>query len=159
MTPTVHAVRAAGTWAATLEIDHIALDHDRRHRRRLLLTTAGGAELLLDLPHTRRLHEGDGLQLAHGIVRVTAAPEPVMDIHAPSDTLMRIAWHLGNRHLPVQLHATHLRIRADHVIATMIAGLGGHVHARNAPFEPEGGAYAPSSHAHNHAGDHDHAHE
>jgi urease accessory protein len=75
-----------------------------------------------------------------------------MDIHAAPDALMRIAWHLGNRHLPVQMLDGALRIRADHVIADMVAGLGGHVHALDAPFQPEGGAYAAAAH-HHHPGD------
>jgi urease accessory protein len=73
-----------------------------------------------------------------------------MDIHAAPDSLMRIAWHLGNRHLPVQMLDGALRIRADHVIADMVAGLGGHVHALDAPFQPEGGAYAAAAHHHHH---------
>ncbi len=83
-----------------------------------------------------------------GIVRVCARPEPLLDIHAhaPAD-LARIAWHLGNRHLPVQLLGTHLRIRADHVIEAMVRGLGGHVAHVEAPFDPEAGAYAGGHHA------------
>ena len=90
------------------------------------------------------------------VVRVVARPEPLLDIHAHDHAaLVRIAWHLGNRHLPVQLEGTHLRIRADHVIADMVRGLGGHVHPIDAPFDPEPGAYAAAPHTHHHD-DHEH---
>ena len=128
------------------------IDFDRRHRRRIVLTTVGGDELLLDLPQAVRLRDGDGLELADGrIVRVVAQPEPLLEIHAhgPAE-LVRIAWHLGNRHLPVQLLGDRIRIRADHVIAEMVHGLGGHAHAIDAPFDPEGGAYAGGHHHHHH---------
>ncbi len=148
MSARVQDVRAAGEWPAAQEIDTIMLDFDQRHRRRVRLVTASGRDLLLDLPQARRLRDGDGLVLADGLVRVQAASEAVMDIQAAPDTLVRIAWHLGNRHLPVQMLDQALRIRADHVISDMVAGLGGHVHALDAPFQPEGGAYAAAAHHH-----------
>ena len=115
-----------------------------------MLTTEAGAELLLDLPQAVRLRDGDGLLLDDGrIVRVAAKPEPLLEIHAHSPAeLVRIAWHLGNRHLPVQLEGDRIRIRADHVIADMVHGLGGHARAIDAPFDPEGGAYAGGHHHH-----------
>jgi len=148
----------AGTWDAAREVDRVLIDFDRRHRRRIVLRTERGAELLLDLPQAARLRDGDGLQLGdESVIRVCAQPEALLDIHAhaPGD-LVRIAWHLGNRHLPVQLHGSHLRIRADHVIEAMVRGLGGHMTAVEAPFDPEAGAYA-GGHRHAHDGDdHDH---
>ena len=149
-----YGVHAAGTWAAADEIDSVVLDYDQRHRRRLRLTTAGGQYVLLDLPRARRLRDDDGLQTGAGIIRVVAAAEQVMDIFAPPAALIRIAWHLGNRHLPVQLREDSLRVRHDHVIASMIAGLGGHVHELHASFDPEEGAYAQAGHGHAH----DHSH-
>jgi len=88
-------------------------------------------------------------------VLVRAAPEPLMEIHAHDALHMaRIAWHIGNRHLAAEIGDGFLRIRADHVIAAMIEGLGGHVHALKAPFNPEGGAYGGgrvlSHHGHSH---------
>ena len=145
------AVLPAGTWSGT-PADTVLIDFDRRHRRRIQLTTEAGADLLLDLPQAVRLRGGDGLQCDDGrIVRVEARPEPLLDIHAhgPAD-LVRIAWHLGNRHLPVQLLGDHIRIRADHVIADMVRGLGGHVRAVDAPFDPEAGAYAGGGGHHHH---------
>jgi urease accessory protein len=146
----------AGTWSGAT--DEVLIDFDRRHRRRIVLTTQSGHELLLDLPQAVRLRDGDGLKLEDGgVVRVCARPEPLLEIHAHDDgELVRIAWHLGNRHLPVQLLGDRIRIRADHVIAEMVEGLGGHVEAIEAPFDPEAGAYAPGVGHHHHHGDDDH---
>jgi urease accessory protein len=155
------SVLKAGHWPPGARAsDAVALDFDHRHRRRVLLTTEAGREILLDLGETVRLGDGDGLVLdSGGIVRVIAAPEAVLDIHAQPAVLLRIAWHLGNRHLPVQMLEGALRIRADHVIAAMVAGLGGHVHARAAPFDPEPGAYAGAQAPHGHGHDHGHHHD
>jgi urease accessory protein len=153
-------VLPAGTWDATAEIDHVLIDFDRRHRRRILLRTEGGRDVLLDLPQAVRLRHGDGLRLEDGgIVRVVARPEKLLEIHAHSDAeLVRIAWHLGNRHLPVQLIGERIRIRVDHVIAEMVELLGGHVEEIEAPFDPEAGAYA-GGHQHAHDDDDDHHHD
>jgi urease accessory protein len=89
-------------------------------------------------------------------VLVCARPETLLEIHAHDDAqLVRIAWHLGNRHLPVQLDGDRIRIRADHVIAEMVKGLGGHVETIEAPFDPEAGAYAGGGHGHHHHHDGD----
>lgn len=153
------AVLPAGTWGDAA-IDTVLIDFDRRHRRRIQLVTEAGAEFLLDLPQAARLRDGDGLQLEDGrVVAVKARPEPLLDIHAHDAAgLVRIAWHLGNRHLPVQMLGSHIRIRADHVIEAMVRGLGGHVHAVEAPFDPEAGAYA-GGHGHHHDDDDDHDHD
>jgi len=142
------AVLPAGSWSGPVA-DSVLIDFDRRHRRRIQLVTEGGGEVLLDLPQAVRLRDGDGLQTEAGIVRVVARPEPLLDIHAHDAAgLVRIAWHLGNRHLPVQMLGDHIRIRADHVIAEMVRGLGGHVREIDAPFDPEAGAYAGGGHHH-----------
>ncbi len=146
----VEFIRPAGMWDGRAT-ECVLIDFDRRHRRRHVLVAESGLELLLDLPQAVRLRDGDGLTLADGrMVRVVAAPEALLEIHAhgPAE-LVRIAWHLGNRHLPVQLLGDRMRIRADHVIADMVRGLGGHAHAIEAPFDPEAGAYA-GGHAHAH---------
>ncbi len=147
------SVLPAGSWTGA--IDEVLIDFDRRHRRRIVLTTQSGQELLVDLPHAVRLRDGDGLALDDGgIVRVRARPEPLLEIHAHDDgELVRIAWHLGNRHLPVQLLRDRIRIRVDHVIQEMVEGLGGHVEPIEAAFDPEAGAYAPGA---GHGHDHDH---
>ena len=141
--PRASRVLASGAWAEPA-VDRVVLDFDLRHRRRAVLRTEGGREVMLDLVSAARLRDGDGLCLDEGgIVCVVAKLEPVLDIQAgDSASLVRIAWHLGNRHLPVQILGDVLRIRADHVIAGMVAGLGGQATAREAPFDPEPGAYA-----------------
>ena len=148
--PRASRVAASGAWAEPA-VDLVVLDFDLRHRRRAMLRTEGGREVLLDLVAAARLRDGDGLCLDEGgIVRVVAKPEPVLDIRAgDAAALVRVAWHLGNRHLPVQVLGDVLRIRADHVIAGMVAGLGGTATAREAPFDPEPGAYA-GGHGHDH---------
>lgn len=152
------AILPAGSWSDA--IDEVLIDFDRRHRRRIVLTTQAGRDLLIDFPQAVRLRDGDGLALEDGgIVRVRARPEPLLEIHAHDDAeLVRIAWHLGNRHLPVQLLGNRIRIRADHVIRDMVEGLGGHVHAIEAPFDPEAGAYAPGAGHHHHHDDGDETH-
>ncbi|MEO1244097.1 MAG: urease accessory protein UreE [Pseudomonadota bacterium] len=130
-------------------VEEVSLSFDERHRRRIRMTTVSGKAFLLDLPKTRALADGDLLELEDGsLVRVAARPETVADICCEiPDGLTRIAWHLGNRHWPTQVLAESLRIRHDHVLVDMVRGLGGEVTVREAPFQPEGGAYA---------GDHDH---
>ena len=145
----------------------ITLDRAQRHRRRVVLTTDGGQQLLLDLPEATYLADGDALVLDDGgLVLVKAAPEDLLAIHAHDPLqLARIAWHLGNRHTPCEMTADALYIQPDHVLAEMVAGLGGHVHAVRRPFEPEGGAYGGNGplvkghgHAHGHSHAHSHAH-
>ena len=147
------AVLPTATWNPSAAVDTVLLDHDHRHRRRIALHTQSGAELLLDLPQAGRLRDGDGLALeGGGVVVVRATPEPLIEIDAHSAAaLMRIAWHLGNRHVPVQVLDRKLLIRADHVLADLVKQLGGHVTEIDAAFDPEPGAYAES---HHHRDDH-----
>jgi urease accessory protein len=148
----------AGAWDTTREVDRVLIDYDRRFRRRIVLATVLGGEVLIDLPQAVRLRDGDGLQVSAGIVRVCAQAEDLMEIHAHDESdLVRIAWHLGNRHLPVQLLGEYIRIRADHVIGEMVEGLGGHVDLIQAPFDPEAGAYSGGGHHHHHGDDDHHA--
>ena len=102
-----------------------------------------GRDILLDLPHARHLRDGDGLVLDDGaVIRVVALPERLLAITAPDPhRLLRLAWHLGNRHLPTALGPDRLLIRDDPVIAAMIRGLGGDARPVEAPFDPETGAY------------------
>ena len=119
-----------------------------RHRRRVRLVADSGESFLLDLARAHHLTDGDGLELdTGGFIGVRAAPEPIFEIEAANRAaLLRIAWHLGNRHLPLQVTGERLRIRADHVIADMVTGLGGRVTRLQAPFDPEIGAYAAATH-------------
>ena len=149
-------VLSAGAWDRERRIDEVLIDYDRRFRRRIVLTTVSGREVLIDQPVAVRLRDGDGLAVEGGVVAVRAKAEACMDIHAHDEgELVRIAWHLGNRHLPVQLIGETIRIRADHVIRDMVEGLGGHVDEVDAPFDPEAGAYA-GGHHHHHDDDHEH---
>ena len=130
--------------------DTIELDFDQRHRRRIAMTSRSGREFLLDLPRAAVIQHGDGLELDDAtVIIVHAKPEAVADITASDPQhLNRIAWHLGNRHLPTEIHDRCLRIREDHVIVDMVRQLGGQVTLKQAPFHPEGGAYARHSHDH-----------
>ena len=154
----IETILPAGTWDVIRETDQVLIDYDRRFRRRIVLATTRGNEILIDLPQAVRLKDGDGLDTGSGVVRVRAKPEPLMEIHAHNEAdLIRIAWHLGNRHLPVQLLGDRIRIRADHVIGDMVGHLGGHVDMVEAAFDPETGAYA-GGHHHHHDDDDDRHH-
>jgi urease accessory protein len=160
-------VRGAGTWTADAA-DTVVLEFDDRHRRRTTMQGVRGLTFLLDLPEAVMLRAGDGLALEDGrIVEVVAAPEPLVEIKAAAPReLVRLAWHIGNRHLPAQLMPNAIRIRRDHVIEEMLRGLGAKLVAIEAPFDPEGGAYAPGAahghaelaHGHDHHHDHGHHH-
>jgi urease accessory protein len=152
------AVRTAGHWDTTSAIDQIALDaHDRR-RRRVVLTGERGTTFLLDLPQAAALRDGDGLVLDGGaIVRVVGRPEPLVEIvAADAHQLARLAWHIGNRHIDVQIVGDRLRIRRDHVIEDMLRGLGARLATIEAPFDPEPGAYEHHHHGHRHDDHHHH---
>jgi urease accessory protein len=144
-------IRSAGTWNASAAIDHVVLDADERHRRRITLTGEGGTAFLLDLPHATALRDGDGLVLEDGaIIRVAGKPEPLVEIAVASpQELARLAWHIGNRHTDVQVVGETLRIRRDHVLEDMLRGLGARLTPIEAPFDPEHGAYG---HQHHHDG-------
>ncbi len=160
-------VIAAGQWTGT-PADTVVLDFDERYRRRVAMAGVGGLAFLLDLAEVAMLRGGDGLRLEDGrIVEVVAAPEPLAEIRAVDWlVLARVAWHLGNRHLPTEILPKALRIRRDPVIEAMADGLGARVIALEAPFNPEGGAYVKSEkgaagrhdHDHDHSHGHDHAH-
>jgi urease accessory protein len=152
-------VRGQHRWSES-PADTVVLDFDDRHRRRMAMTGTRGLEFLLDLENAVALRGGDALVLEDGrLVEVVAAPEPLVEIRGSDPQhLVRVAWHLGNRHLPTQITARGLRIRRDHVIEAMVKGLGARLIEIEAPFDPEGGAYAGDGHAHAAASEtHDHA--
>jgi urease accessory protein len=153
-------VIAAGGWSGE-PADSVVLDYDDRHRRRTTMKATRGLEFLLDLEEAVLLRGGDALKLEDGrLVEVVAAPEPLAEIRAADmAALVRVAWHLGNRHLPTELTRRALRIRRDPVIEEMAKGLGATVVGIDAPFNPEGGAYAKGGHGgHDHGHGHGHAH-
>ena len=140
-------------WPSEKARDTVTLAYDDRHRRRLRLESDAGEPFLLDLAETGVLEEGDGLALSDGSwLAVKAKPEPLIEVTAADATeLARLAWHLGNRHLPVEIDGARLLIREDHVIAAMLEALGAHLRHIEAPFSPERGAYhAAAQHHHDH---------
>jgi urease accessory protein len=141
-------VKEAGGWQEAAAIDRVLLDADGRFRRRMLLTGESGTTFLLDLPRPTPLREGDGLVLDDGsIVRVDGKPERLVEIGAANaQDLVRLAWHLGNRHTDVEIVGGKLRIRRDHVLEAMLRGLGATITEIEAPFHPEAGAYGQHGH-------------
>jgi len=139
----------SGFHAAT---DKLELDFVHRTKSRLRARLASGAEAGLFLPRGTILRGGQKLIARDGrIVEVVAAREDLLEVRcADALELARAAYHLGNRHVPVELGEGWLRIQADHVLETMLIGLGGEVSALRAAFEPEAGAYAQG---HQHAGE------
>ncbi|MEJ6399141.1 urease accessory protein UreE [Yoonia sp. 208BN28-4] len=151
---TSHTLARAGTWSDA--IDRCVLTYDDRFLRRKVLQTVSDAALLVDLTSTTSVNHGDAFQLDRGaFVAVEAAPEPLLSI---TGDLVRLAWHIGNRHTPCQIEAERLLIQDDPVIGHMLAHLGATIRSVNAPFTPEGGAYGHGrTHAHEHvATAHDH---
>jgi urease accessory protein len=140
-------VLKAGSWQAA-PLDRVTLSYDERHRRRLRFLAEAGTEFLLDLPRTTVLRAGDGLRLEDGrVILVAAADEPLLEVTAAdSEQLARLAWHIGNRHLPAQIATGRILIREDSVIEDMLKGLGATVRHLAEPFTPEPGAY-DGSHA------------
>lgn len=162
--PRASTVLAAGSWNPDRASAWIASTYDGRHRRRVAMHASGGLEFLLDLPEARALRDGDGLLLDDGrVVRVVASPEPVADVFAQPHLLLRVAWHIGNRHIPCELLPDRIRIARDHVLEAMVQGLGARVERVEAPFQPEAGAYAQGGHGHatgtRHGHHHEHPHE
>jgi urease accessory protein len=144
--------RPAGHWPKEKAAGTLTLDFDARHRRRIRLTADHGEDVLLDLPKAVAMADGDGLQLEDGRwLQIRAAAELIVEVrHKDPDQLMRLAWHLGNRHLPTDIRNQVLRIRPDHVIEDMLHGFGADLVTVQAPFQPEGGAYSRQAHLHNH---------
>jgi urease accessory protein len=151
--------RRAGHWPKEKTAGTLTLDFDGRHRRRIRLSADQGEDVLLDLPKAIAMADGDGLQLDDGRwLKIRAAAELIVEVrHKDPQQLARLAWHLGNRHLPTEIRDHVLRIRPDHVIEHMLHGFGAELEKVQAPFQPEGGAYGDHGHHHNHGdGGHDH---
>jgi urease accessory protein len=144
--------RPAGHWPKENVAGTLTLDFDARHRRRIRLTADEGEDILLDLPKAVAMADGDGLQLEDGRwLMIQAAAEHLVEIrHKDPSQLVRLAWHLGNRHLPTEVRGYVLRIRPDHVIEEMLHGFGAELAQVQGPFQPEGGAYG-NGHGHPHS--------
>jgi urease accessory protein len=135
---TASKIHPAGHWPS-LATGRVTLGYDERFLRRKRLEMAGGEGFMVDLAETTNLHAGDAFELSDGrLIEVVAAEEDVLVI---TGDLPRLAWHIGNRHTPCEIRADRLIIRADHVLAAMLAGLGAGVLPARMPFTPEGGAY------------------
>jgi urease accessory protein len=137
----VRDILPTGSWDAAKATGTVTLGWDDRHRRRIRLKSDQGDEIMLDLAQAARLGDGDGLETGAGIYRVVAAPEDVMVIGPGTAGLARLAYHLGNRHLEMEIGTDHLIIRLDEVIGEMVLHLGGTVETVRRPFTPEDGAY------------------
>ena len=146
----IAGIADAGTWDRSRAVDRILLDAGDRQRRRIVLTTEKGMKLLLDFAEPMMLRDGDGLVLDDGsIVTVAGQAEHLIEISAkaPLD-LVRLAWHIGNRHTDAQFTDKAFRIRRDHVLEEMVKGLGAITKDVEAPFDPE--PAAPHGHHHGH---------
>lgn len=130
--------------------EQLILPFERRQKSRLRTQLATGEEVGLFLPRGTILRGGDRLQGSDGrVVLVVAAPEPSLLVTAATEReLARAAYHLGNRHVPLQVGDGWLRLGADYVLRDMLDGLGVQVSEDTAPFEPEAGAYGGHVHRH-----------
>jgi urease accessory protein len=146
----------------------VVLDWDVRQKSRFETTDSLGRTLGVFLPRGTVIRGGDVLITEEGaMVRVIAAPQSVLKIthcteHGSFFDLIRAAYHLGNRHVPIELKPDHLKIEPDHVLADMLRAMHLIVQAVDEPFEPESGAYSSGGHAHHghsHGADHDHKHD
>jgi urease accessory protein len=142
--------------------DSLTLDFDgrRKSRQRIVLDSGATADLLL--PRGTVLRQGDRLRGDDGSIIAVHAAAETLSVAATDDHLLlaRVAYHLGNRHLPVEITSTGLQYQHDHVLDTMVQRLGLEVRVQEGPFQPEGGAYG-GGHGHDHDhdhGDHDHDH-
>jgi urease accessory protein len=138
MLPIARTLHRSGQWPR-LATGRVVLGYDERFLRRKRLVMASGDAFMADLPETMNLLAGDAFELDDGrLVEIVAADEAVLVVRGD---LVRLAWHIGNRHTPCQIAPDRLVIRADHVLADMLRGLGATVTEASAPFTPEGGAY------------------
>jgi len=140
---------------------YLELPFEMRQKSRFKATLASGEEVGVMLPRGEILRGGDLVTTSDGrIIEVIAQSESVLHVESTSPSaLARIAYHLGNRHVPVEVGDGYLRLGDDHVLERMLEGLGAQVSRAKAPFEPEAGAYGGAGHEHGAAKIHDHHHE
>ena len=133
--------------------DRVTLSYEDRFLRRKVLTAASGLRFLVDLEHTTSLGQGDAFVLEDGrLIEVVPAAEDLLEVTGgAAGDLVRLAWHIGNRHMPCQIGEGRLLIQRDHVIRDMLEKLGAGLREVSEPFTPEGGAYG-------HGRTHSHAH-
>lgn len=152
-------VTAAERKAAPV-LDTLILPHAQRQAQKGFLFGVKGTCVELDFAEPVRLRTDDALVLDDGgLVEVVAEPEPLLEVRAADlPSLARLAWHLGDRHVPVQIFERKLRLKRDPAIEQMLTSAGAKVAAIEAPFEPEGGAYEAAAGGHHHDHGHDHHH-
>ena len=140
--------------------DTLILPHAQRQAQKGFLFGIKGTCVEIDFAEPVRLRTDDALVLDDGaLIEVVAEPEPLVEVRAADlPSLARLAWHLGDRHVPVQVFERKLRLKRDPAIEAMLASLGAKVAVIEAPFEPEGGAYEPVADGHDHHHDHGHVH-
>ncbi len=140
---------------------HLKLPFEMRQKSRFKATLVSGEEVGVLLPRGEILRGGDLVTTSDGrIIEVIAQPEKVLHVAAAAfGALTKIAYHLGNRHVPVEVGDGYLRLADDHVLERMLEGLGAQVSRKTAPFEPEAGAYSGAGHEHGAAKIHDHHHD
>jgi urease accessory protein len=133
----------------------LSLPFERREKSRQRAVLASGEEVALELPRGQVLRGGDWVVASDGrVIEILASPERVLHVECDSpEALARVAYHLGNRHVAVQVGQGWLRIVEDHVLARMFEALGARYSTLEAPFEPEAGAYAAAHHHHHHHDD------
>jgi urease accessory protein len=138
----------------------LVLPFDLRSRSRFRAHLLGGEEVGVILERGQVLRGGDLLLAEDGrVIEIGAAPETLSSVHSANlRILARAAYHLGNRHVTLQIGDGWLRYRHDHVLDEMLQGLGLAVSVEQAPFEPEAGAYHTGGHSHGHEADHGHGH-
>lgn len=152
---TTHKVRRAGDWSGSFEL--CVMHYEERFLRRKVIETVHNETLLVDLAQTTSLNDRDAFELTDGrLIEIIAASEPLLAITGVD--LVKLAWHIGNRHTPCQIEKKRLLIQQDPVIGHMLEHLGATVTPVNEPFTPEGGAYGHGrTHSHEHgATAHDH---
>ena len=169
--PRTTSVQTAARRQGGNVIDTLILSHAQRQAKQGFLFGVKGTCVEFDFPEPVRLRTDDAVVLDDGsLVEIVAEAEPLIEARAADlPALARLAWHLGDRHVPVQILEKRLRLRRDPAIEELLAALGARVIAIEAPFEPEGGAYEaqPHDHGHDHAHhhhghdhhDHDHSHD
>ena len=146
--PVCHEIKTHGHWSGAYDLT--TLTYDQRFLRRKMITTVHDEQFLVDLKHTTSLNHGDAFVLGDGrFIEVIAAEEDLLEVSG--DDLVRLAWHIGNRHTPCQIETDRLLIQRDDVIRDMLKKIGAAVRDISEPFTPEGGAYG-------HGRTHSHAH-
>lgn len=172
---TINKLISGGRGLATVLLKRaptVELDWDTRQKSRFDATDSSGRAIGVFLPRGTAVRGGDVLVAEDGsLVRVQAAPQPVLRVthcphHGTPFDLLRAAYHLGNRHVQLELKPDHLQLEPDHVLADMLRQMHLIVTEANAPFEPEAGAYAAAApaaahgdHGHGHRHGHDHSHD